>query len=58
MTECWKCEKDENTECICVVECDSERCGALENPRTFEDYKKACEHWASHGVQGGCSHGC
>ena len=57
MSECWKCKKEEEKDCICVVDCD-DNCKALENPRTFEDYKKAYEHWMRHGLMSGCSHGC
>ena len=57
MSECWKCKKNEETECMCVVDCD-DKCGALNHPRTFEDYKKAYEHWADHSSLAGCSHGC
>ena len=42
---------------VCTVDCD-ENCKALENPRTFKDYKKAYEHWSNHGYLAGCSHGC
>ena len=39
------------------VSCDQE-CGALDEPVTFVEYKKAYEHWANHGNLSGCSHGC
>jgi len=57
MSECWKCKKDEKTECMCVVDC-SDNCGALKNPRTCEDYKLAYEHWMGDSYLSGCSHGC
>jgi len=57
MSECWECKKNEETDCMCIVECDT-NCGALNHPRTFEDYRKAYEHWANHRSLSGCSHGC
>jgi len=39
------------------VKCD-ENCGALENPVTFEEYKKSYEHWTEHRMFSGCAHGC
>ena len=40
-----------------TVDCD-DNCGALYNPETLEEYKKALEHWANHSFSAGCSHGC
>ena len=54
---CWQCKKDEELECMCKVDCD-DNCGALENPRSFDEYKKAYKHWVGHGLSRGCSHGC
>jgi len=57
MAKCSFCYKDTEIECICTVDYDS-NCNALTNPRTFDDYKKAYEHWSDHGYLAGCSHGC
>ena len=40
-----------------IVHCD-DKCNALENPNTLEEYKKTLEHYKNHCICGGCSHGC
>jgi hypothetical protein len=45
---------DENRE---TVDCD-EGCGALVEPETLVETRKALEHWRSHECLMGCSHGC
>lgn len=39
------------------VACDSETCRTLKNPITLSDWKAAAEHWRSHYLMHGCSHG-
>ena len=39
-----------------LVNCD-QNCGALKHPETLEEYRAALEHWTSHTVLHGCSHG-
>lgn len=46
--ECPDCEK--------LVKCDV-TCGALLEPITLEEHKKALEHWRKHHYLSGCSHG-
>ena len=43
--------------CKIHVSCD-DNCKALNEPKTFKEYKKAYEHWMNHGNLSGCSHGC
>lgn len=38
------------------VSCD-EHCGALVDPKSFDEVMDAYEHWKSHGNACGCSHG-
>jgi len=40
-----------------LVGCDEEQCLAYKEPKTFEEYKAAYEHWRSHNYLCGCSHG-
>lgn len=54
-TECG-CDGSIRQGCEIHVECD-ERCGALEDPQTLDEYKVALDHWRYHEVLGGCSHG-
>ena len=42
--------------CPVHVECD-DKCKALKNPQTFEEYRAAYEHWRDHAWLLGCSHG-
>lgn len=43
---------------VCIYErCDDANCCALKAPVTLDDYKAAYEHWKSHRLQSGCSHG-
>jgi len=39
------------------VECDG-FCKAKENPETLKEYKATLEHYKSHSLFDGCSHGC
>lgn len=39
------------------LSCD-ENCFALREPQTIDEFKAALEHWKSHSVDCGCSHGC
>lgn len=59
-----ECSKDcfSNSECPVhkdFVRCDDVDCKAKRTSllKTLEDYKTALEHWQSHGLYHGCSHG-
>lgn len=59
MSDCTCNPADEwfnGPECRVHVACD-ERCGALNEPQTLDEYKAALEHWRSHSHLHGCSHG-
>ena len=49
--ELW--DKDEQDG---IVHCDA-RCGAKDNPETYEEVCAALAHWRSHSTIAGCSHG-
>jgi hypothetical protein len=40
------------------VACDGITCRALKDPVYFDEWKAAAEHWCSHRLLSGCSHGC
>lgn len=44
--------------CATHVLCDDPACRALDNPRTFAEWRAAAIHWRRHHSGGGCSHGC
>jgi len=52
----WTREHPYYTSCQIHVKCD-ELCMALKEPKTFEEYKTAYEHWRNHSEASGCSHG-
>lgn len=42
--------------CGVHVDCD-DRCRALRDPQTIEEYRAALDHWVNHGWWSGCAHG-
>ena len=52
------CGDPENGWGVCEihVSCD-ENCKALNDPKTMEEINAAYEHYKSHPLAGGCSHG-
>lgn len=56
MTELDRYEQYQEDERNGFIACD-ESCKAKEDPETFEDYKKAYEHYKNHSYLSGCSHG-
>ena len=43
-------------DCPVHVDCD-QRCRALHNPQTPDQWQAAAIHWRAHHLWGGCSHG-
>lgn len=55
-TEIQDWEQYELNERRGLVQCD-QRCGAKQEPETFEEAVATAEHYRSHSLIGGCSHG-
>lgn len=55
---CEECAKGAiESRCKVHVACD-DACEALREPKTPKEYQDALDHWETHGLLSGCSHGC